>query len=341
MRAAGSVLLRRADAVCVLAHGQRPPMEEWTVNRLESPSFAAPPVLVAAWPGMGQIGSMAVDYLHSAIRAQPFAELKSSSIVPEAVIVQEGITRLPEVPPSRFFYLSDPALIVFEAGIQLHGVAGKKMVEAVLELGAEYGVKRAYTLAAFAQTMSHNDPSEVFCAAGDPDLLRELRERGLSVVQDGFIGGLNGLFLVSAGLRGVQAACLMGTLPTYAANMNYPKAVVAVLRALQPILHVEFDMSAMERNAIIMDRMFGEAEERVRQLLSSTGEKDEEFSEIQEEKVPQYVLDKIEQLFNDVAKDRSRVRELKAELDRWKLFDLYENRFLDLFKRKGGAGGGQ
>ena len=48
---------------------------------------------------------------------------------------------------------------------------------------------------------------------------------------------------------------------------------------------------------------------------------------------------RIEQLFKKAEADRKYARDLKKELDRWNLFELYENRFLDLFdddRKKGG-----
>jgi hypothetical protein len=44
---------------------------------------------------------------------------------------------------------------------------------------------------------------------------------------------------------------------------------------------------------------------------------------------------RIEQLFEEARKDRSRSMRLKQELDRLGVFKMYENRFLDLFKRAG------
>jgi hypothetical protein len=42
---------------------------------------------------------------------------------------------------------------------------------------------------------------------------------------------------------------------------------------------------------------------------------------------------RIEQLFDDSARDRSKAFELKQELDRLGVFKDYEDRFLDLFKK--------
>jgi len=42
---------------------------------------------------------------------------------------------------------------------------------------------------------------------------------------------------------------------------------------------------------------------------------------------------RIEKLFDQAAKDRSKAFELKQELDRLGVFKEYEDRFLDLFKK--------
>ena len=50
--------------------------------------------------------------------------------------------------------------------------------------------------------------------------------------------------------------------------------------------------------------------------------------------IPRYTRYAIEQLFEEARRNRAKVSELEAELRRWSLFDEYEDRFLDLFRRK-------
>ena len=45
-------------------------------------------------------------------------------------------------------------------------------------------------------------------------------------------------------------------------------------------------------------------------------------------------MEKIEHLFEKVKRDKTQAKKLKEELDRWKLYELYEHRFLALFKGK-------
>jgi hypothetical protein len=82
-----------------------------------------------------------------------------------------------------------------------------------------------------------------------------------------------------------------------------------------------------------MDQQLATIEERIREFFPSVNkEDDEEISSIDEEKVPHYVMEKIERLFLEAKADRTKAQELKKELDRWNLYELYENRFLDLFE---------
>ncbi len=50
--------------------------------------------------------------------------------------------------------------------------------------------------------------------------------------------------------------------------------------------------------------------------------------------IPRHARHLIEQLFREAAGERSRISELETELRRWGLFGEYEDRFLDLFRRR-------
>ena len=51
-------------------------------------------------------------------------------------------------------------------------------------------------------------------------------------------------------------------------------------------------------------------------------------------KLPQSARNKIETFFKQAEKDISIANKLKKELDHWNVYKEYEDRFLDLFKRK-------
>ena len=72
---------------------------------------------------------------------------------------------------------------------------------------------------------------------------------------------------------------------------------------------------------------------------SGNQESQPEQDETEQTPEPHVVMQRIEQLFEEVALDHSRATELKNELDRLGLFELYEDRFLDLFSPPGGKPG--
>jgi Zn-dependent M32 family carboxypeptidase len=51
-------------------------------------------------------------------------------------------------------------------------------------------------------------------------------------------------------------------------------------------------------------------------------------------KLPVSIKENIEKLFSQAKTDISKANELKSELDKWNVYKEYEDRFLDLFKKK-------
>lgn len=295
--------------------------------------FSKPPLMFSSWPGMGNVGIIATDYLRKKLEAQVFAEIDMSPFfTPDSIIVKDGIAQLPEMPSSVFHYRYNPDCIVFESNAQNSGKDGILIIKTILEIAQQFNVKRIYTAAAFAQPMSHAAPSQVLCASNNQALLNDLQGHGVIPMPDGYIAGLNGLMLAIAGAREIDAACFLGTIPSYATNISYPKASCAILRTIQNILDIKLDISDLEESAEAMDKQLATIEERIREFFPSAMEKEEEMPDINDEQVPEYIMNRIERLFDVVKKDRSKASELKDELVRWDLFNLYEHRFLDLFK---------
>ena len=78
--------------------------------------FETPPTMFAAWPGMGNVGIIAMDYLRTKLDAKIFAEIDMASFfIPDSIIVKEGIAQLPEIPGAVFYYKQDPSVIMFES----------------------------------------------------------------------------------------------------------------------------------------------------------------------------------------------------------------------------------
>jgi proteasome assembly chaperone (PAC2) family protein len=298
------------------------------MKRFDDIVFASRPIMLAAWPGMGNVGLIAMDYIRRKLNATLFAEIDMSPFfIPDSIIVQNGMAQFPEIPTSTFHFSKNPDIIIFESNAQISGRDGITIIKTILDIAQRYNVVRIFTSAAFAQPMSFRNDSEVLCASNAEPVRNILTQFDIIPMSDGVIAGLNGLLLGVAASRKLEAACLLGTIPSYATNLSYPKASLQIIRNI--------DITEMQGSVEEMDLHLATIEERIKEFFSNQGEQSsDDLPKVDDEKVPHYIMDKIEQLFTLVEKDKTRAQELKSELDRWSLYELYEKRFLDLFKEK-------
>ena len=291
------------------------------------------PVMVAGWPGMGSVALGVVNYLRRKLPAVKFAEIKVDKFSGlDSVVVDDGLASLPKGPQNLFYYTKNPDMIIFEGQAQAPGAEGIKLVNKVLDLAASYGVKRVYTGAAFPVPITHKDPSELYAAANHKTLLASLSAFGIKPMDGGHISGLNGLIIGFAKERDMEAVSILATMPQYAISLPNPRASGAVIEALSKILNFKIDMREMEEYVKDMDEKMSLIEDKVKDVL--TIEHDEPESYPVDQKIPEYIMEKIEKMFRDAKIDKARAPNLKRELDRWDLYHLYEDRFLDLFRER-------
>jgi proteasome assembly chaperone (PAC2) family protein len=297
------------------------------------------PWLIAVWPGMGQVAISAGYYLLAKLEMEVFAELSPAGLFEmEHVEVKGGLIQPGQLPRSRFFVWHDPQgkrdIVVFLGEAQppreKYALCGKLVAYA-----KELGVVRVLTFAAMATQMHPDRDSRVFAATTQADGLDELKEMKLELLEDGHIGGLNGVLLGAVSEGGIRGTCLLGEMPHILAQLPYPKASMAVLKAFVKLAGVELDFAELEEQVQAMDEKLGELLAGVEHALEEQIPPAEEAFSAEtpeEEKIPAEDRRRIEELFTQARQDRSKAYELKSELDRLDAFRDYEDRFLDLFK---------
>ena len=289
------------------------------------------PVMIAGWPGMGSVALGVVDYLRRKLAATKFAEIKlDPAATIDSVMVEGGLAKLPPTPKNVFYYTKKPDLVICEGEAQLSGQYGVKLLGKVLDLASEIKVRGIYTGAAFPLPVSYKEEPEVYGAANNKALLPVFSKLRIKPMEGGHISGLNGLVLGFADERGIEAACLLATMPQYAISLPNPKASRAIIEALGKILNFKVNLQELDEYVKDMDEKMSLIEDKVKDVF--TIEREEPESLPAEKKVPGYIMEKIEKLFREAKQDRSKAIILKKELDRWDLYKLYEDRFLDLFK---------
>jgi proteasome assembly chaperone (PAC2) family protein len=298
------------------------------------------PWLVAVWPGMGHVAVSAGYYLMAKLGMHQVAELAAmEQFDVEHVEVQGGIIRPGRMPRSRFFAWKDPKgvhdLVVFigEAQPPLGKYA---FCRRLIEYAKALGVERVFTFAAMGTQMHPAHNARVFVAATDESSLDELKRLQLEVLEDGHIGGLNGVLIGAAAEGGLRGACLLGEMPHIFAQLPFPKASLAVLMAFTAMAGIELDLTELNEQAEEMEQKLGELLTQMEHALSQQMPVDEESitpETPEEDELQPDDRRHLEQLFERALRDRSVAYELKRELDRLGVYNEYEDRFLDLFKK--------
>jgi len=300
----------------------------------------AKPWLVAVWPGMGHVAIGAGYYLVAKLGMQLLAEFSAQELFEvEHVEVRDGLVRTGRLPSSRLFAWIDPSgkhdIIVFIGEAQpprgKHAFC-RKLIEYALELGVE----RVFTFAAMATQMHPKQDSRVFGAAADEDSLERLRQLELEILENGYIGGLNGVLLGVAAESGLRGACLLGEMPHIFTEIPFPKASLAVLEVFTTIADIEIDFTELGEQVRTMeqdlDKLIAKAQEASEQQTQAGGEA-LSIAPPEEEGLSPEEVQRVEELFEQAKQDRAKAYELKRELDRLHVFRQYEDRFLDLFTK--------
>ncbi|MBU1038198.1 MAG: PAC2 family protein [Candidatus Omnitrophica bacterium] len=290
------------------------------------------PVMIAGWPGMGSVALGVVDYLRRKLASEKLAEIHLDPMATiDSVVVENGVADLPPGPKNTLYYVKNPDLIILEGDLQLAGLPGIALLNKVLDMAVKFKVKTIYTGAAFPLPISHKEDPDIYGAVNKKSLSPTLLKFDIKPMEAGHISGLNGLVLGLAKKRNIDAFCLLATMPQYAISLPNPKASGAIIEALEKILNFIVSLEEMDDYIRDMDEKMSAIEDKVKDVM--TIDNKELHSPPQPpKKIPGYIMEKIEKLFQEARKDKTKAKDLKIELDRWDLYKFYEDRFLDLFK---------
>jgi uncharacterized protein len=304
------------------------------------------PWMVAVWPGMGHVAISAGYYLMTKLEMHILTEFPAQELFDvEHVEVKDGLISTGRLPRSRFFVWIDPQGrrdVVLFIGDAQPSKGRYAFCHRLIEFAKTIGVARVFTFAAMATEMDHEAESRIFAAATDPETLNELKRLELHILEDGNIGGLNGILLGVAAESGLPGGCLLGEMPHIFAQLPYPKASLAVLTTFKSIAKIELDLTELSEQADEMDKKLGDLLEQMQQAMRQGTPPEEEPEDTSETTRPEAAeaeslssadRDRLERLFEQAKQDRSSAYELKRELDRLEVYREYEDRFLDLFKK--------
>ena len=307
------------------------------------------PILICAWPGMGEVAFKLGLYLRDKLKMEEFAHLEAPELFPPTGIwIQNNLIHLPKSGQGKFYFYKNKAglndVILFLSDAQPLLEHAYEYCRKILVLAKELAIKRIFTFAAIPQAIDHTATPEVWCSATDKKLNDELDglKIGLKVLTAGQISGLNGLILGIAKEMGFEGACLLGEIPLFSIQIENPKSSLAVLQKFIQMLKIEVDLSGLIEQAKLMEQ---EIEKLIEFIQNPEAHQagpgpigEDEIEKIKKSlslqtKLPKSALEKIETLFMEVRQNITKASELKNELDHWNIYKEYEDRFLDLFKK--------
>ncbi len=312
--------------------------------RLNHPQF------LAAWPGMGFVAFKTVSFLVESLGAERFAFLNPGDyFAPSSVAVENNLARIPPPPESNFYYWKNPAaggdLVFFLGDAQPAVEQQLRMAREVVQLAKSVNAFRAYTFAATPTAIQHKDKPGVLGVGNSASLWKTLSTHEIRPLVVGHISGLNGLLLGVASQEGLPGLCLLGEIPYYTLNLENPRAVRALLQILEKIFSIHVDISPLRRDIRKFDQEIAQMGRKAQETMESFMNPEEEFvggADLEEEEtegdedetppLPEAARRGIEELFRKALQDPAQASLLKSELDRWGVYPLYEDRFLDLFR---------
>lgn len=232
------------------------------------------PIMLVGWPGIGNIGIIAIDTLRGILKAQEIGEIEPwDFFYPRKVSIQDGLLRNLEFPNNKFYFqrIKNRDLIFFigeeqpSDGITKYAIGEKayQMASLVLDVAEKFGCQRVYSSGAAVAPIHHTMKPRVWAVPNREDLIEEVRRYENTILMseieerggEGSITGLNGLLLGVAKKRGLEAICLMGEIPYYiqGSPWPYPKASKSVLEVLTKNIGIEIDLSQLDELAKIIE----------------------------------------------------------------------------------------
>ena len=237
------------------------------------------PVLIASWPGIGNIGIIAVDTLRGLLRAEEFGEIEPwDFFYPKRALIRKGILEYLEFPSTKFFFKKIQAAdLIFFVGEEQPTEGGRmyaegrkayRMANLVLDVAEKFRCRRVYTSGAAVALIHHTMKPRVWAVPNDERLIPEIKKYGNTVLMSdiegregqGTITGLNGLLLGVAKKRGFEAICLMGEIPVYLQGLplSYPRASKSVLEVLCHSLRIDVPLDKLDELAESTERRIEE-----------------------------------------------------------------------------------
>jgi len=247
--------------------------------RLQGQPKLRKPIMVAAWPGMGGVATVAAKYLMEKLGAQEFGSIDPEEFFDlSGVLIEDSMVKDIEFPECKFYVWesggkNDLIIFIGEAQPLMKGYAFANMV---IDVAQRFKVKRLYTFAAAPTHIYHTKRPKVLAVATKPKLIEELKGYDVTLLSQGTISGLNGLLLAAAKAKKIDGICLLSEIPIYTTQIANPRSSKAVLQVFGQMSGLEIDLGDLDNWARETDE---EIDGRLDHMRRTFGEEARELIE--------------------------------------------------------------
>jgi hypothetical protein len=169
--------------------------------KVKEPSLSKP-IMIAAMQDMGNVGSIAIDFINSSLHTDLFRYVRAP--FPNYVLDRGGHIDFEQ---QRWEYRYSDGVIVFGGGTDQPQTNQElyDLCQDVIDIAKAYSVQLIYTLGAFHTNRDYGKHPKTLVTTTSPELTERIRTLGMEMTPgSSLITGFNGLVLGFAKSKGLQ-----------------------------------------------------------------------------------------------------------------------------------------
>lgn len=207
-----------------------------SVTIVERKDVQAEMAMLLGLPDVGLVGVIAASHIASNLKLSEVAYV-TSDLLPPVIVLQKGLQHS----PIRIFGNQDLLILLSEIAIPVNSL--QPLMKAIVDWAEKKKMKIMVSLGGLATPNRQDiEAPKVFAAGSDEESVNLLREKGMNLMERGFLVGPQALILHYGAERKVPAVALLAQ-----AFYNYPdpEAAAAVITTLNQIVEVPVNVSEL------------------------------------------------------------------------------------------------
>jgi len=194
------------------------------------------PIVINGLPGVGLVGVIAVSHLISKLKMEEVAFFESD-MLPPVVVLHKGLP----CSPMRIFRHGDLLAVISE--IAVPAVAVHQLAKAIVDWASSIKARLILSIGGIPVPNRQDiEKPAVFATASDEKTLKDLRDRKIKIMEEGYMVGPYALILKYSAMAGIPSISLMAeSFPNY----PDPEAAATLILELNRLLGLDVDVSEL------------------------------------------------------------------------------------------------